>query len=241
MKIRHAGLVAAIAAAGVTVAAATANAAPEPPVSPQVSYRATLSEGTVVVDLEHGTFIRAQDSASVGIRDAAGTVLDTLPLTYALDEQQLPIREQISADGRTLRLTPDLSAVDRTALRPVASPLENQLAMNDLINSVSIGTSIGSLIGTAIGATLGIGLGLALAGASCVVLSLVCVVAVLPIVSLAAGVGGIAGLVVAGAPNAAIAIYRYITTLNAAPGTSIYAPDLQGKSGVPAPAPAAGN
>lgn len=241
MKNRHAGLVAAIAAAGITVATATAHATPAPPAAPQVSYQATLSGNTVVVDLEHGTFVRAEEKNSVGIRDAAGTVLDTLPLSYTIDEQQLPIREQISADGRTLRLTPDLTAVDRSTLRPVASPLENQLAMNDLINTVSVSTSIGSLIGTAIGATLGIGVGFALAGASCLVLSLGCVVAVLPIVSLAAGVGGIAGLVIAGAPSVAFALYQYVTTLNAAPGESIYAPDLQGRPGVPAEAPAAGN
>ncbi|NNH69268.1 hypothetical protein HLB23_05180 [Nocardia uniformis] len=239
MKIRRAGMVAAVAAASITIAAATANADPEQPVSPQVSYQATLSDGAVVVGLEHGTFTRAEET--IRIRDAAGTVLDTLPLSYVIDEQQLSIREQISDDGRTLRLTPDLTAVDRTALRPVASPLENQLAMNDLINSVSIGTSVGSLIGTAIGATLGIGVGFALAGASCLVLSLGCVVAVLPIVTLVAGAGGLAGLVIAGAPNAAFAIYRYVTTLNAAPGESIYAPDLQGRAGVPAPTPATGN
>ncbi|MFD6354237.1 hypothetical protein [Nocardia tengchongensis] len=239
MKIQRAGLVAAWAAASVVITASTANAAPEPSVAPQVSYQATLAEGTIVVGLEHGTFARTEGTDSVRIRDTAGTVLDTLPLAYEIDDQKLPIREQISDDGRTLRLTPDVTAVNRTALEPVASPLENQLAMNDLINSVSIGTSIGSLIGTAIGATLGIGVGFALAGASCLVLSLGCVVAVLPIVSMVAGVGGMAGLVIAGAPNAAVAIYRYVTTLNAAPGQSEYARDLQGKSGVPAPA--AGN
>lgn len=238
MKIRRTGLVAAWAAAGITMTAATANATPEPPVVPPVSYQATISDGAVVVSLEHGTFARAEGAEWVRIRDTAGTVLDTLPLLYAIDDQQLPILEQISDDGRTLRLTPDLTTVNRTTLHPVASPLENQLAMNDLIDSVSIGTSIGSLVGTAIGATLGIGVGFAPAGASCLVLSLGCIVAVLPIVSLTAGVGGIAGLVIAGAPNAVFAIYRYITTLNAAPGQSDYAPDLKGKAGIPTPAPA---
>ncbi|MFE3257941.1 hypothetical protein ACFXPS_00560 [Nocardia sp. NPDC059091] len=235
MKSRRAGLIAAWAAAGVAVTAATANAAPEQPASPSpVSYHANLADGGVVVSLDSGTFVETTDA--VRIRDAAGTVLDSLPLVFALDEQRLPIKDQISADGRTLRLTPDTSGLDRAALKPVASPLENQLAMNDLINTVSISTSVGSLIGTTIGAVVGVGVGFALAGASCLVLSLGCVVAVLPIVSLVGGVGGLTGLVVGGGPTTAYAIYQYITALNASPGQSIYAQNLQGKPGVPAPA-----
>ncbi|MTE17555.1 hypothetical protein GLP40_33090 [Nocardia sp. CT2-14] len=154
--------------------------------------------------------------------DALGHVLDTLPLAAEVDGRQLPIRPEISGDARTLTLVPDVSGLDRTSVRPVASPLENQLAMNDLINTVSISTSVGSLIGTAIGAVAGVGVGLALAGASCLVISLGCVVAVLPIVTLVGAAGGLTGLVLAGGPSAAVAAYNYVTTLNAAPGTSQY-------------------
>ncbi|MFE3054181.1 hypothetical protein [Nocardia sp. NPDC059239] len=241
MQNRRAGLIAACAVAGVAVTAATANAAPEQSVSP-VGYHAGLTDGTVVVSLDHGTFAPAAADA-IGIRDDAGTVLDSLPLAYTIDGQRLSIRQQVSDDGRTLRLTPDAAAVDRpiaAPLTPVASPLENQLAMNDMINSVSIGTSVGSLIGTAIGAAIGLGVGFTVAGASCLVLSLGCVIAVLPIVSLVGGVGGLAGLVIGGGPAAAYAVYQYVTALNAAPGQSIYAKDLQGRPGVPA-APAEGN
>ncbi|MFE3759080.1 hypothetical protein ACFXO9_32660 [Nocardia tengchongensis] len=244
MNSRRAGLIAACVAAGVAITAATANATPES-TTPQVTYHATLSDSSVVVTLDHGTFAAGQ-ADSVAIRDAAGIVLDSLPLTYTLDDRKLPLHQTITDDGRTLRLTPDLTTVDRTTptpvadLKPVASPLENQLAMNDLINAASIGTSVGSLVGTAIGAVLGTGVGFALAGASCLVLSLGCVVAVLPIVSLVAGVGGLAGLVLGGGPTIAYALYQYVTTLNAAPGQSIYAQHLQGRPGVPA-APAAEN
>ncbi|MFE2995440.1 hypothetical protein ACFXG4_10570 [Nocardia sp. NPDC059246] len=235
MQNRRAGLIAACAVAGVAVTAATANAAPEQSVSP-VGYHAGLTDGTVVVSLDHGTFTPAAADA-IGIRDDAGTVLDSLPLAYTIDGQRLSIRQQVSDDGRTLRLTPDAAAVDRpiaAPLTPVASPLENQLAMNDMINSVSIGTSVGSLIGTAIGAAIGLGVGFTVAGASCLVLSLGCVIAVLPIMSLVGGIGGLAGLVIGGGPAAAYAVYQYVTALNAAPGQSIYAKDLQGRPGVPA-------
>ncbi|MFF0609320.1 hypothetical protein ACFYUD_11670 [Nocardia tengchongensis] len=244
MNSRRAGLLAACAVAGVAITAATANATPET-AAPQVTYHATLSGDSVVVTLDHGTFATPQ-ADSVVVRDSSGTTLDALPLAYTLDNQKLPLRQTITDDGHALRLTPDLATVDRATLKPVAdlkpvaSPLENQLAMNDLINAASIGTSVGSLVGTAIGAVLGAGVGFALAGASCVVLSLGCVVAVLPIVSLVAGVGGLAGLVIGGGPTIAYALFQYVTTLNAAPGQSIYAPNLQGKPGIPA-APAAEN
>ncbi|MET8878092.1 hypothetical protein [Nocardia sp. NPDC004604] len=208
--------------------AATATAAPTD-VSPEVSYRTQLTtDQSVVTILENGTFALSDDGSAVSIFNNAGRVLDSLPLRVRIDDQTLPVRHQIAPDGHTLTLTPDVAAIRRDELKPVASPVENQLAMNDLINAVSIGTSVGSLLGTAVGAVLGVGVGVALAGASCLVLSLGCVVAVLPIVALAGGVGGMAGLVVGGGPTAAIAVYQYLTTLNAPPGTSKYAPDLHG-------------
>ncbi|MFI1918326.1 hypothetical protein [Nocardia sp. NPDC020380] len=212
---------AAVGVSAVLVAAAPADAAPD------VSYHAVLQGKSVVATLEGGTFALSGDGA-VQIADADGRVLDSLPLTGAFDGRGLSIRPQLSADEHTLTLTPEVSPVAAPVLQPVASPVENQLAMNDLINAVSISTSVGSLIGTAIGAVAGIGVGLALAGASCVVLSLGCVVAVLPIVTVVGAVGGIAGLVLAGGPATAVAAFNYFSTLNAAPGTSIYASQVPG-------------
>ncbi|MFQ6331282.1 hypothetical protein ACLMAL_34825 [Nocardia sp. CWNU-33] len=241
MKIRRTGFTAAVAAATVVASASAAHAAPDPSAPAAVTYQATLSDRSVLVTLDNGTFAPTPDDTTVTIRDARGETVDALPLSYAIDGQQLPIHRQISDDGRILRLTPEVDRIDRPALRLVASPLEDQLAMNDLINAVSIGTSVGSLIGTAIGAVLGIGVGVALTGASCVLLSLGCVVAVLPIVSLVGAAGGLAGLVLGGGPTAAVALYQYVTTLQAAPGQSKYAQNLQGKPGVPPAAPDAAN
>ncbi|WP_067814706.1 hypothetical protein [Nocardia inohanensis] len=235
MNIRRATLTAALLATSIVTTTATAGATPQS--EPEaVTYHAGLEDRSVVTTLDHGRFTLAEDQRSVAVVDIAGQVLDALPLSLSLDGQQLPIRSQVSEDGRTLRLTPDVSAIDRTALKPVASPLENQLAMNDLINAVSLGTSIGSLIGTAIGAAVGIGVGFAVAGASCLVLSIGCVVAVLPIVSLVGAAGGLAGLVIAGGPTAAYGLYEYVSTLRADPGQSKYAANLQGKPGIPAAA-----
>ncbi|MFF7944291.1 hypothetical protein ACFZC5_31685 [Nocardia gamkensis] len=188
----------------------------------------------MVTTLDHGTFAPADSGSSIAVRNGAGEVIDTLPLTYSLDGQKLGLRREISGDGRSLTITPDTTGLDRTALRPVASPVENQLAMNDLINAVSISTSLGTLVGTALGAIAGIGVGIAISGAACVALSLGCVVAVLPIMSLAAAAGGITGLIIAGGPISIAAAFDYVTTLNAPPGTSKYAEQTKGKpAGVP--------
>ncbi|MFE6857748.1 hypothetical protein [Nocardia sp. NPDC057668] len=222
-----------VAATALTVAGGVATASAEPAAaSDPIGYRVNLETDTVVTVLDRGTFATAADAASITVRDDAGRVRESLPLAVTLDGRRLPLRQEISVDGRTLRLTPDLADLDRTALRPVASPLENQLAMNDLINAVSLGTSIGSLVGTAIGTVAGVGVGIALAGASCLVLSLGCVVTVLPIVSMVAAAGGLAGLILAGGPTAAAAAFGYWSTLRAEPGTSPYAPHVQGAPAV---------
>ncbi|AHH21502.1 putative membrane protein [Nocardia nova SH22a] len=232
MRIRIAAIAVACAATVVTSTVITAGNSGAEPVPGVVSYHARLTGSSVTVDVEQGSF--ALDSAGrVAVRDSAGRVLDSLPLTYSVGDQQLPIYARIDSDATTLTLTPDTAELRRDALVPVASPLENQLAMNDLINAVSIGTSVGALLGTAVGGALGIGLGVVLAGASCAVLSVGCVIAVLPIVSLAGAAGGIAGLVLGGGPSTAFGVYRYLMTITAPPGGSEYAPDLRGRPGVP--------
>ncbi|WP_327149463.1 hypothetical protein [Nocardia sp. NBC_01329] len=230
MRFSRSIFIAALAAGSIVSGASTAHADPNRP-EPVVSYHAALVGRSVVTTLDHGTFADTHTGGSVDIRNAAGELLDTLPVTYSLDGRALDLRRQISDDGRTLTITPDITGLDRAALRPVASPVENQLAMNDLINAVSISTSLGTLVGTALGAIAGIGIGIAVSGVACAALSLGCVVAVLPIMSLAAAAGGITGLIVAGGPISTAAAFDYITTLNAPPGTSKYAEQVQGEPG----------
>ncbi|MEV6659676.1 ammonium transporter [Nocardia fluminea] len=225
MKLHRNIVMAALLATAAVTVTGTAHAQPQPSPS-TVTYRADIVDGDVLTTLDGGTFALASDRDVVEIRDTAGTVLDALPLGFRVDGQQLGIEEQISADGTTLRLRPQLDTIDHAALKPVASPVENQLAMNDLINSVSIGTSIGSLIGTAVGAVLGIGVGIAMAGVSCLVLTLGCIVTILPTIGLTGAIGALAGSVLVGGPTAAVALYEYITTLNTAPGQSKFAPHV---------------
>jgi hypothetical protein len=233
MNVYRSTFIATVASAAVVAAGATsAAAAPASGVEP-VSYRLTLAGGSVVTTLEHGAFDDSDADGGVVVRDAAGRSLDTVPLTAVLDGRRLPLEARLSADRRTLTLTPSPADVDRHGPSPVASPLENQLAMNDLVNAVSVGTSLGSLIGTAVGLVVGAGIGLVVAGATCAVISLACVVAILPTVALTAGLGSIAGLVLGGGPVAAGAVTEYFRTLNAPPGTSKYAEPSHGRPGGP--------
>jgi hypothetical protein len=230
MTTYRSAFIAIIAPAVVAISTTSVSADPAQPIEP-VSYHMTLVDASVVTTLDRGIFGPTGDNRGIAVRNNAGQVIETLPDTATLDGQRVPLVSQVSADKRTLTLTPDVSAVDRNSFRPTASPLENQLAMNDLINAVSIGTSLGSLVGTAIGAVIGVGIGFVLAGASCAAISLGCVVAVLPIMALTAGAGGIAGLVLAGGPVAVGAAYQYLTTLSAPEGGSKYADRTRGKVG----------
>ncbi|WP_433567146.1 hypothetical protein ACQP1O_19340 [Nocardia sp. CA-151230] len=220
----------------VNASADPAPAAP-PADSAPVAYHATPTGDSVTTTLDGGTFALSPDGASVLVRDVAGQVLDSLPSAVRVDGRQIGLTQQISGDGRSLVSTPDWEAVRHQEIKPVASPVENQLAMNDLINSVSIGTSIGTMVGTAIGAALGVGVGVAIAGASCLVISLGCVVAVLPIVTLVGGVGGLVGAIVGGGPTAAAAAFDYITVLRSAPGESKYGQYARDRGAVPTPTP----
>ncbi|MEV4155616.1 hypothetical protein AB0J48_21575 [Nocardia salmonicida] len=246
MYLRRSAVAAALLVSAIALTTAPATAEPLPsasaaPAAPSagapVAYRGEVVDGRVLTTLDGGAFTLTADRDVIEVRDSVGQVIDHVPLQVRLDGHPVALEHEISPDGRQLRLSPQTAGIDRTVLTPIASPVENQLAMNDLINAVSIGTSIGSLVGTAIGATVGIGVGFVLAGAACVVISLGCVVTVLPIVGLTGAIGGLAGAVLAGGPTAAVALYEYVTTLNAAPGQSKYGAHVPGAAAEPASAP----
>lgn len=221
MNFRRTIATAALAAAVTVAGTGIAQAHPGAPASPGVSYRAQLVDKTVVTTIENGAFAVAGDT--VAIRDLAGATVASLPLSYELGGQRHPVRHDVSRDGRTLRLTPDTAGVSARSAQAIASPLENQYAQQDFLGTLGVGTTVGSLVGLAIGAAGGVVLGLA----TCFVLTVGCIVTILPIVATAAAVGGIVGTIVAGGPTLIGAGWKYINTLNAAPGQSPYADMLK--------------
>jgi len=89
------------------------------------------------------------------------------------------------------------------------------------MSQLGMATTVGSLVGTAIGAVIGVGVGAATAMGSCALL-MACLIIGLPIMATFAGVGGIAGTVVAGGGAMVAAGWDYLQTVQAAPFSTKY-------------------
>lgn len=232
MNIRKTGVSAALAAAVVVTGAGISHAdISGTPASPSaVTFQAHLENKTVVTSVNKGSFVVSKDNKFVVVRDANGQNVTQLPLTMQVDGVSQPLKFEVSADRQTLRLTPQVVLPTNAALattpakvREIASMDENQAAAVQFLTTVGMATTVGSLVGLAAGAVIGGLVGILPAVAVCVGTVIGCVVASLPILVTTASVGGIIGTVVAGGPALAYAAWDYITTLNAAPGTSKYA------------------
>lgn len=189
-----------------------------------IGYRSHIEDHTVVTTIDAGAFAVESDGKSVAIKDQSGATVVSLPLAYRFDGLQFPFEEEISEDGRTLRLTPSVDRAQATpvapedqlesiALQDVASPEENSKAQANFIQQLGIATTVGTLTGTAIGAVVGFVLGCT-AGL---------VLGCLPVAIPAATAGGIVGMIAVGGPTLLIAGIGLAQTLTAPPGTTVWA------------------
>ncbi|MQY20971.1 hypothetical protein [Nocardia macrotermitis] len=211
-----------VAAAG-AIAAAAVPAHAEPAAAPRL--QAAISGDSVVTRVVGATFALDNDRHEVRILDAQNKQLASLPLTFQVNDRPFKIAEQISGDARTLTLTPDVQAVRRAGFRPVASavpvasPMEDQVALNHLSADLNLGIGVGgfggALVGAAVGAVIGLG--------SCLVVGPVCLATAPAAIGAFAAAGGVAGTLVGGGAALAEAGWKYILTLQAAPGKSPYA------------------
>lgn len=213
MKIRKfvAAVVPLIAAA--TFGSAAAHAAPSPTTTPDIGYRTELAGDTVVTTLTHGTFELAGEN--VDIVDESGATVVTMPLSVREGIVEYPLPHEIREDGRVLELT---AVKDPATARPVtefvASPQENLAAQHNFASQFGLATAIGGFIGTAIGALVGL---TGIVSGPGVVASIIA----------GATIGGIIGTVAVGGPTLVIAAVDLVNTLNAAPGTTKWAPRKQ--------------
>ncbi|MFF0488884.1 hypothetical protein ACWDSJ_13125 [Nocardia sp. NPDC003482] len=202
---------------------------------------------SVVTRLQGGTFqlsktevaAKADEPAAtvdtVDVKDAEGKTLVTLPLTYSFAGQQVQVKPEIKGEGKELQLTPDKTIApvadqhqvevqtvgrdgSRVALKDVASPIENQRAMNDFASKFGIATAVGGFVGTAIGAVVGCVFGLPLFGVGCL--------AGLP---LGAGIGGILGTVAVGGPTLIATGIELVNTMIADAGTTQWSDENMAK------------
>jgi hypothetical protein len=208
MMLRTISAVALPAAVALALASGTADA---DPTVPDVHYAARSIGNIVETTLDGGTFRIAADQRTVDIRDAAGHALVTLPLSIHDRGLEYPLPHRISANGRVL----DVTAVEDPAVaRPapaiaVASPLENQHAMDAFTAQLGVASAIGLLVGTALGALVG------LAG-------IITGPVVIATVVAGAAFGGVIGTLVAGGPTLIIAGIGLIQALTAPPGSTIW-------------------
>ncbi|MVU79132.1 ammonium transporter [Nocardia sp. ET3-3] len=192
-------VVTAVAIAGAGVAHADSGV-------PDIGYQAQLVGNTVVTTLTNGSFELA--GGSVNIKDTAGDILLTMPLSFAEDGLSYAMPSSVSQDGTTLSITAVKDVAAATpALHPVASLGENNRAMQAFNGQFGIATAIGSFVGLAIGAGIGL---LGFAGGAFG----------LATVPLAAGLGAVIGTLVVGGPALLIAGIDLISTLAAPPGTT---------------------
>ena len=209
---------AAIAAVAIGLGAGPANA----DTPPNIGYRTTLVGETVVTTIDSGRFMLKRDGRTVDLNDSAGRTVMNLPLTYTAAGFEFPLLHEVSADGHTLKLTPDRNLTKaRAGVKPVASLVENSRAQSAFSTQFGMATAIGGFTGTAVGGVLGGLIGLVVAGAVCAAPPwLQCIVTTLPIIASGAGVGAIIGTVAVGGPALAIAGVDLIQTLIAPEGTT---------------------
>ncbi|WP_280399091.1 ammonium transporter [Nocardia carnea] len=209
MRIRKIAAAVVPLLATATFGSAAAHANPTP--TPDIGYRTELVGKNVVTTLTHGKF--EIDGETVDILDESGATVVTLPLAVREGTTEYPLPHAIREDGRVLELT---AVKDPAKARPaaefVASPQENLAAQNNFASQFGLATAIGGFVGTAIGAVIGL------------VATLPTGVGVPAGIITGATIGGILGTIAVGGPTLVIAAVDLINTLNAAPGTTQWAP-----------------
>ncbi|WP_068275594.1 hypothetical protein [Aldersonia kunmingensis] len=216
MKLTRIAAIVSMVVASAVVGVGTTYAAPPPPPGQQIHYNVKLVDKTVVATLDGGIFKITTDRQSFEIADPAGNPVLRMPLSFGIDSVAHPLNGAIEGNGTVLKLTPDMDpAKARPFVRPVASPVEDQRALNMFTSYFAVGTAVGSFIGTAVGvvagAIIGCLLGAPFFGLGCI-----------PAATVGASLGGILGTIVVGGPVLVASAVDLITTLTAPPGTTKY-------------------
>ncbi|MFJ2837987.1 MULTISPECIES: hypothetical protein [Nocardia] len=215
MASRTIGMGSSAGAMAVLLAAAAIAAAPASAESGAAAqFESAVVGGAVVTTLTSGGFAVAADGLTIEIRDDGGTRIDVLPLAFELEGQRHRITQHISDAGRTLTLTPDTAGISS-----IASPMEEQLALNELAGNLTRGTVVGTLVGTVVGALVGAVIGLG----SCLIVGPACLATTPAAIAAFAGAGGLAGTLLAGAATLVDGVWKYLRTRQSEPGQSPFA------------------
>ena len=189
------------AAAVMAVGVGSAHAVPPVQGAPTAMSVVSADGAHIVTTLTDATFVPAPVSDALSIVDRHGKIVETVSLAVPLNDQSVPLRAAVSADGSTATLTPVLSESARTEIaagvRPVSAKKDR--AFEQMIWHITNGWNRGGNVATAVGALAGLIVG-------CIVI-VGCV--------WGAGVGAAIGAVVGinnGDPRAGQAILNWINT-----------------------------
>ncbi|MEC3952466.1 hypothetical protein VMT65_05415 [Nocardia sp. CDC153] len=221
MEFRSTTAAAALVVGALTAGLGTAHAEPAP--NAAIRYSLKVVDKSVVASVRGAKFVLTErDETTPGgpkvwvaeIEDEGGATVVSMPLDYRIGDVRVPIRAVTKNDGSVLEITPTkpegLPIADpATALKPIASPTEDQKALNEFSSKLSVAGQVGALVGGIVGFIAG-----------CVVS-----IAIGCIPGGVAGVpaGGIIGGLVAGGPTLVAAGIDLLNTWQAAPGTSKWA------------------
>ncbi|WP_062992623.1 hypothetical protein [Nocardia anaemiae] len=229
MNLRSTTAAATMVIGAMTIGFGVAHAEPAPAAAQPISYSVKLVDKTVVATLKGGTFELTKSDEELKepdlytVKDELGNTVVSAPLDVNVDQTPVDVKPVVKEDGKVLELTPDQSVkieqkvnTVNAVAKPIASPDEDQRAMNEFSTQFGIATAVGGFVGTAIGVVAGgvIGciLGLPLLGVGCI-----------PAAIAGAGIGGILGTLAVGGPILTLAGIDLLNTLQAAPGTTKFA------------------
>ncbi|MEC3916392.1 hypothetical protein [Nocardia sp. CDC160] len=223
MEFRSTTAAAALMVGALTTGLGTAHAEPAPSSNPGIRYSLKVVDKSVVASVRGAKFVlNEQDEMTPGgakvwvaeIKDEGGATVVSMPLDYRVGDVRVPVTAVTKNDGSVLEITPTkpegLRIPDQTsAVKPIASPTEDQKALNEFSSKLSVAGQVGALVGGIVGFIAG-----------CVVS-----IAIGCIPGGVAGVpaGGIIGGLVAGGPTLVAAGIDLLNTWQAAPGTSKWA------------------
>ncbi|WP_040832840.1 hypothetical protein [Nocardia brevicatena] len=227
MLSRRIAVTSALLTAALGMGTATVHAAPAAePVPINFTARAEGAQSIITTDsgsmvVEDGTFkIKATD----------GTVLAGTPLTFRIDDFELPIAAEIS--GNTATLTPQLD-ISKAVYKPAALPHQETApwktpydrevaAFTRLKDTIATGAALGTTVGAVGGAAVGCVLG-GIAGATVAAATIIglfgpfvpaAVIGCLGGIIAVGALGAVAGQLLVSAPIAIGAFIQYFTTIN---------------------------
>ncbi|MGW6427768.1 hypothetical protein ACWF82_34285 [Nocardia sp. NPDC055053] len=229
MKMRKLAVVAALLTMATGVAAGTAVAAPAPQAAAPINFTAEEVDGKSVISTDAGSLV--VEEGAFKVKAADGTTVAATPLSFRLDDFELPIAAEIS--GNKAVLTPQLDPA-KAVYKPVALPFEDKApfkseydrevaAWSRLTSTISLGAAVGTLVGGLGGATVGCVLG-GIVGTTVAAATIIglfgpflpaAVVGCIGGIIAVGALGTLAGQIFVTAPVAIGAAIQYFTTINA--------------------------